>query len=157
ARCLARRAAGRAGRPAHGARRSRAARDAGAAAAGRARAGAAPRRRAPAPALRRDARRRERGAGEGGHRGLGPRARACHAAVRLRGAGGRAARPRRGGAGVIGGLRVLRAETYRALHSRVLLLGGLFLALVSVLRVVAAWLADRAAYATAVQRALSQG
>ena len=55
-----------------------------------------------------------------------------------------------------GSLRVLRAETYRALHSRILLLGGLFLALVSVLRVVAAWLSDRAAYASAVQRALSQ-
>lgn len=58
---------------------------------------------------------------------------------------------------MIGGLRVLRAETYRALHSRVLLASGLFLALVAALRVVAAWLADRAAYAAAVQRALSQG
>ena len=58
---------------------------------------------------------------------------------------------------MIGTLRVLRAETYRALHSRVLLASGLFLAIVAVLRVVAAWLADRATYAAAVQRALSLG
>ena len=56
-----------------------------------------------------------------------------------------------------GGLRVLRAETYRALHSRALLFSGLFLAIVAALRVVAAWMSDRAAYAAVVQRALSQG
>ncbi len=55
-----------------------------------------------------------------------------------------------------GTLRVLSAEWYRARHSRVLAVGALFLAVVAALRVLAAWLAHRANYAAAVQRALSQ-
>jgi len=58
---------------------------------------------------------------------------------------------------VKGTLRVVRAEWYRALHSRVLFFAALFLAAVSALRVGAAWLADQAAYTAVVQRALSQG
>jgi len=58
---------------------------------------------------------------------------------------------------VIGTIRVLRAEWYRALRSRVLIGAALFLAAVAALRVLAAFLADRAAFAATVQRALSQG
>jgi len=58
---------------------------------------------------------------------------------------------------VRGTLRALRAEWYRARHSRVLFASAVFLAAVAALRVVAAWMADQASYAAAVQRALSQG
>jgi len=55
-----------------------------------------------------------------------------------------------------GTLRVLAAEFYRARHSRVLLGSAVALGAVSALRVGASYLADQAAYADAVRRALSQ-
>jgi hypothetical protein len=56
---------------------------------------------------------------------------------------------------VSGTLRSFTAEWYRARHSRVLRAASVFLAAVAALRVLAAWMADRAAYAAAIQRALS--
>jgi hypothetical protein len=53
--------------------------------------------------------------------------------------------------------QVLSAEWYRALRSRVIVAAALFLAAIAALRIVAAHLADQAAYADAVRRALSQG
>ncbi|HZM00280.1 MAG TPA: ABC transporter permease subunit, partial [Planctomycetota bacterium] len=50
-----------------------------------------------------------------------------------------------------------RAEWYRLAHSRAALGGAVFLIAVSALRVYAARMADLAAYAAAVQRALSRG
>lgn len=55
-----------------------------------------------------------------------------------------------------GTLRVLRAEWYRLCHTRTVYGAAVFLALVSALRVIAAHVADRAAYVAAVQRALGQ-